>query len=373
MQFEVHYENSVGRLLRQVGFIQPRSDSGGVFEAHTWGRVAIDPVGMRARSAGKYMSIFARRLQDDVEGLLIMDVDSSVTSLCLSERSNALCMDTSAGGEVGAIGVALPERVLARPGLSLRARHRNGEWSAARVRVGSECAPPANTDGVSVVLTSSGRPDLLQRTLDSFFRFNTYPIAQFIVVEDGPRPACQRQMQQRYSSQKIKWLATGRRTGQIGAIDYAYSFVDTPYVFHMEEDWEFYASGFIERSLKLLQADQRCLQIWLRAHNDTNLHPLNPMVEIVDGIAFKRLQLRYLRVWSGFSFNPGLRRMADYLTLGCYSWHTSIVAGDPNGPESQLSQIYHDAGFYAAILDGKDGAGYVRHIGFARRVPATSI
>lgn len=38
---------------------------------------------------------------------------------------------------------------------------------------------------VSVVLTSCGRPDLLIRTLDSFFRFNTYPVSQFIVVEMG--------------------------------------------------------------------------------------------------------------------------------------------------------------------------------------------
>ena len=36
------------------------------------------------------------------------------------------------------------------------------------------------------------------------------------------------------------------RQGQIKSVDYAYSMVETPYIFHLEDDWEFYESYFIE-------------------------------------------------------------------------------------------------------------------------------
>ena len=44
---------------------------------------------------------------------------------------------------------------------------------------------PRAASDVTVVLTSCNRQDLLERTLDSFFLHNTYPIREFIVIEDG--------------------------------------------------------------------------------------------------------------------------------------------------------------------------------------------
>ena len=38
---------------------------------------------------------------------------------------------------------------------------------------------------VSLVVTSCGRFDLLERTLDSFFKYNTYPIKEVIITEDS--------------------------------------------------------------------------------------------------------------------------------------------------------------------------------------------
>jgi hypothetical protein len=39
-----------------------------------------------------------------------------------------------------------------------------------------------------------------------------------------------------------------RNLGQINSIDRGYSNVDTKYIFHLEDDWEFYDYGFIEKS-----------------------------------------------------------------------------------------------------------------------------
>ena len=39
-------------------------------------------------------------------------------------------------------------------------------------------------DKVTVVITSCGRLDLLDKTLSSFMEFNTYPIEKFIIIDD---------------------------------------------------------------------------------------------------------------------------------------------------------------------------------------------
>ena len=38
---------------------------------------------------------------------------------------------------------------------------------------------------ITMVLTSCGRNDLLEKTLDSFFKYNTYPIERYIIIEDS--------------------------------------------------------------------------------------------------------------------------------------------------------------------------------------------
>ena len=38
---------------------------------------------------------------------------------------------------------------------------------------------------VTFILTSCGRLDLLEQTLNSFLRYNNYPIERYIIVEDS--------------------------------------------------------------------------------------------------------------------------------------------------------------------------------------------
>ena len=38
---------------------------------------------------------------------------------------------------------------------------------------------------VTFVLTSCGRPDLLEKTLDSFLKYNTFVIKNYIITEDS--------------------------------------------------------------------------------------------------------------------------------------------------------------------------------------------
>ena len=223
---------------------------------------------------------------------------------------------------------------------------------------------------VTVVLTSCNRSDLLQQTLNSFFEFNTCPIASFIVVEDG-RATLDAARSYRFPCEH-QLISTGERVGQIAAIDYAYSRVRSEYIFHLEDDWQFYGHGFIEKSLLLLTALPQCLQVYIRALDDTNGHPVHWRTLRTSGVAWRRMRYGYKAFggeWNGFSFNPGLRRLADYSAIGGYGVHKLRAPKLHAGTEIRLSRLYRQKGMFAAILADREGAGYVRHIGWDRTVP----
>ncbi len=75
-------------------------------------------------------------------------------------------------------------------------------------------------DDISVVITSCGRQDLIERTISSFVEYNTYPISKYIVIEDG-LGALNASLQRKYQHLPITWLETGQKIGQIRAIDRA--------------------------------------------------------------------------------------------------------------------------------------------------------
>ena len=62
----------------------------------------------------------------------------------------------------------------------------------------------------------------------------------------------------------------------------------------MEDDWEFYKDGFIEKSKVILQQLPAIFQVHLRAEDDLNGHTLDPKIYNLYGnngelLQFKRL------------------------------------------------------------------------------------
>src|ERR1041384_4120730 len=122
---------------------------------------------------------------------------------------------------------------------------------------------------ITVVVTSCNRHDLLARTLASFRAHETEGrVARILVAEDGnadPSEVCARF--------GAEYFCTGSRVGQIKLIDRAYAKVTTPLIFHLEDDWEFYRSGFMEKSRHFLDMDPKILLVQLRPWNDNSGHP----------------------------------------------------------------------------------------------------
>lgn len=201
---------------------------------------------------------------------------------------------------------------------------------------------------VTVTITAFNRPDLLELTLDSFLMFNTYPVKRFIITDDSGIEGCNEYLVSKYSHLDVVWIYNKKRIGQIRSIDNMYAMVDTDYIFHMEEDWEFLKAGFMEKSIQALESDPLILLVQIRGQDDMCGIPILKGNELYDYVS-----KGFRGVWHGFSFNPGLRRLFDYNLVENYTqW----------GGEPDISVRYNELGFHAVILKDK----YIRHTGAAR-------
>ena len=220
-------------------------------------------------------------------------------------------------------------------------------------------------DKITFVLTSCGRLDLLRKTIDSFNEFNTYPIEEFIIIDDSGIIDLQDRMREEYPDYTL--IFNEERIGQIKSIDKAYSRVKTPYIFHCEDDWDFYKRGFIEDSLEILKSDEKILLVWLRELHDTNGHPQDEEIHNINNAKYKYVSLNWKGGWSGFTFNPGLRRLKDYELIKPYSStpvHFNLNNNRFYVPELEISKNYGDMGYRTVILT----RGSVKHSGWNHHI-----
>jgi hypothetical protein len=115
---------------------------------------------------------------------------------------------------------------------------------------------------VTLFITSCGRPELLRRTLESFVKFNTYPIKLAILCEDSGIKGIADFARSILPYDTIIFY-NDERIGQMKTIQKYTPLITTQYVFHLEDDYEFFISGFIELSFKILESDPNITQLLL--------------------------------------------------------------------------------------------------------------
>lgn len=202
---------------------------------------------------------------------------------------------------------------------------------------------------ITVIVTSSNRFDLLERTLDSFLALNTYPIEKYIINEDSGNVECVKKIIDKYGH-LFHVLFHPKREGLSTALDNLIKHVETEYVFNIEDDWEFFGNpNFMQESLDILEDYPKFNQVWIRDKKD-HKHPLEPY-----NSKFDLVLKGYQGHWGGFSFNPSLRRLEDIKQLF------------PNGfkefgDEALCSKQAEKYGYNTASLTNPA----IRHIGYGR-------
>lgn len=225
---------------------------------------------------------------------------------------------------------------------------------------------------ITIALTSCGRWDLLEKTIKSLVQFWDGPKPEkLLIYEDQNLTVDQFNLM---SNLVESWVLDFcpveidyGKVGQIQAIDWLYSKVTTPYIMHQEDDFQFFKTGFVQKSLSILEEKPNIMQVWLRNPNDRNGHPCIGIVQKTsDGVKYQMMKTGYRGVWSGFSFNPGLRRLSDYQKLfpnGMYAdvhWSPS----NPLQAEQLVGKQYFKHGFRAATLL----EGFCVHTGINRHI-----
>jgi glycosyltransferase involved in cell wall biosynthesis len=222
---------------------------------------------------------------------------------------------------------------------------------------------------VTVVLTACNRPDLLDRTMESFVQNNTYPIKEFIIIDDGLVEGCNDFLKDKYDL-PFTFLYNTVKLAQIRSIDLAYSRVKTPYIFHMEEDWLFLLPGFIEKSMEIMETDPNVVTVWLRSPQDKTLqHPYSEETyKTKNGTEYKKCHVFYPNgIWNGFTLNPSLKRVKDYDRVKPYQQLPRITPYQQSGNnplECDISVAYAQLGYYAVTLLDQ----YIEHIGWDRHL-----
>lgn len=227
---------------------------------------------------------------------------------------------------------------------------------------------------VTLALTSCGRIDLLEKTLLSFIKYNTHPIDKYILVEDSADPTIFKGVKDlnKKLGNIFHLYFNYEKIGQVRSVDKMYTSIDTEYIFHCEDDWEFYKPGFIQKSIEVLNEDPKILLPILRPKSDRlNINMSKEVLQTKNGIKYRKIVPvsylvdpkinRWVRDYGGFTLNPGLRRTNDYKLLSSY---TSL--SDENGCEEPIDKFYRKLGYYVVSLSENDEEGYVRHIGWGK-------
>lgn len=210
---------------------------------------------------------------------------------------------------------------------------------------------------VTLVVTSCGRFDLLKLTLESFDRFNTAPIHEVFITEDSGDDAVHKAIPEHWRPHCTVFV-NRPKLGQLASVDLAYRQVKTHYIFHCEDDWEFYRPGFVEDSRRILEASPHLLQVWLRSYaHDLRVH--SPYIHLggrqfIAGVPCYPV-LSDKPEWQSFSLNPGLRRLSDYQRCAPFAAYSG---------EKALSKRYAELNLTAFSLEGDA----VLHTGFGSHV-----
>jgi hypothetical protein len=218
---------------------------------------------------------------------------------------------------------------------------------------------------ITICLTSCGRFDLLEKTISSLVTYWDGPApAAFLIHEDSGTIPTElgidlNRFLKRHWQIEAKWTLSNY-AGQVHAIDTLYHQVETPYIFHCEDDWEFYQEGFISDSKAVLEAEPKCAVVWIKHPADRSGHTIMKDIKLTKtGVRYQQLAHRYRGDWHGMTWSPGLRRLSDYMIAGEFAKFCTWRPNDHIIAEKNYNKRYYDLGYSGFTLC----RGFIKHLG----------
>lgn len=205
---------------------------------------------------------------------------------------------------------------------------------------------------VTFVITCYNRPEELRETLKHLETIDLSALKKIIIIEDSPNPDIAAIAGTSVSGIPVQFLQNQQNVGQTVSVDRAYAEIDTPYIFHCEEDWLFPSSLFIKESKLILESDPKIHSVMVRDPSEYSWYFYTLPKKSIKGFEYWVSEIRANRKWGAFSFNPGLRRLSDYKKHGPYAKFDA---------EQDLAFFHKLQGYKLAVL----AHGDVTHFGHA--------
>jgi hypothetical protein len=177
--------------------------------------------------------------------------------------------------------------------------------------------------GVSLCITSGGRPDLLRSTLRSLLPYNRQFFDAVLVTNDRGDAATDAIVRSEIDEARL--FTSESPIGQHRSIDLLYAQVETPYVFHCEDDWQFDPVEFVPLLVAAMEAHPDASGVWARQTGSIQMQldeqrSFLPPVHH-EGGAF--VQYQPTDAWRGYSFSPHLARLENWRTIGPYAQYAN--------------------------------------------------
>lgn len=202
---------------------------------------------------------------------------------------------------------------------------------------------------ITITSTTCKRLDLFKKTVNSFLEccldFDKFEIDKWFIIDDNSSLEDREEMKKLYPFMTF-YYKTPAQKGHARSINLMLRHVDTPYLFHLEDDWQFYyKDNFFTHLYQVIQEKSEYKQVLLN-----NMYGEVPEHEQLIGGHWHRTKdgLNYIvheytateeeknifnrkwgfkpncSYWPHFSFRPGLSKMELFHNLGEFNedvWH----------------------------------------------------
>ena len=101
---------------------------------------------------------------------------------------------------------------------------------------------------LTVIFFSCRRLEILKESIWSFLNNNTYPITEFIIVNDSADPEIWNQLEKTYKN--AYFVFNKENVGLMKSIDLGYAHIPTEYFFHCEDDWKLVRKTLLKTRLR---------------------------------------------------------------------------------------------------------------------------
>ena len=228
---------------------------------------------------------------------------------------------------------------------------------------------------LTLTMTSCKRYELFEQTVNSFLNCCTdiHRIDKWICVDDNSSEADRKKMKEKYPFFEFYFKSPSEK-GHPQSMNIIKKKVDTPYIFHLEDDWKFFSKrDYISECFSVLHSHPKigqCLinKNYAETSKDTKIlggipnrspkglrfyvHEYTPDKKSVQEFIKKHGPGVQCAYWPHFSFRPSLFKKSVWDSLGDFNEKVSHF-------EMEYAHRYVKAGYVSAFLENI----YCLHIG----------